>query len=200
VVAAARTDIHPATLRYDRRRPENTALHRIVRDNLAALRQPDDGDDRAAPPGFVVDTFTRFLDCGLLCRGFLRAACAVCPTSVLVAFSCKGRGFCPSCGARKMEDGTEHIMTRVLPEVPVRQWVLSLPFQLRFRVAFDVSLFSAIIRIFVDEVFRLHAAQARELGVVAKPNSGAVACLQRFGSALKSEASWCTISLCLRNS
>jgi len=83
-----------------------------------------------------------------------------------------------------MEDGTEHIMTRVLPEVPVRQWVLSLPFQLRFRVAFDASLFSAIVRIFVDEAFRLHAAQARELGVVAKPNSGAVACLQRFGSAL----------------
>jgi len=83
-----------------------------------------------------------------------------------------------------MEDGTEHIMTRVLPEVPVRQWVLSLPFQLRARVAYDASLFSAIVRIFVDEVFRLHAAQARELGVVAKPNSGAVACLQRFGSAL----------------
>jgi len=99
-----------------------------------------------------------------------------------------------------MEDTTEHVMTRVLPDVPVRQWVLSLPFQLRFLVAFDADLFGAIVRIFVDEVCRHHAARARDLGVVTAVHSGAIACAQRFGSTLKSEASWCTISLCLRNS
>jgi hypothetical protein len=82
-----------------------------------------------------------------------------------------------------MEDTTEHVMTRVLPEVPVRQWVLSLPFQLRFQVAFDADLFGAIVRIFVDEVFRDHATRARTLGV-RDPRSGAIACVQRFGSTL----------------
>ena len=43
-----------------------------------------------------------------------------------VAFSCKGRGFCPSCGGRRMADTAAHLVDRVLPEVPVRQWVLSL--------------------------------------------------------------------------
>lgn len=38
-----------------------------------------------------------YLDCGLLCRGLARLRCGECGESRLVAFSCKGRGFCPSC-------------------------------------------------------------------------------------------------------
>ncbi|WP_437821863.1 transposase zinc-binding domain-containing protein [Sorangium sp. So ce1078] len=43
-----------------------------------------------------------YLDCGLLCRGFARLLCDRCEESRLVAFSCKGRGFCPSCLGRRM--------------------------------------------------------------------------------------------------
>jgi fibro-slime domain-containing protein len=43
-----------------------------------------------------------YLDCGLLCRGFARLKCDQCAESRLVAFSCKGRGFCPSCMGRRM--------------------------------------------------------------------------------------------------
>ena len=39
----------------------------------------------------------------------------------LLAFSCKGRGFCPSCGGRRMADTAAHLVDRVIPEVPVRQ-------------------------------------------------------------------------------
>jgi hypothetical protein len=182
---AAPVPCSPATpVRYQRHRPEQTELHRIVRENLPALREPADDESRRGPPSFVLKTFEAYLDCGLLCRGFLRARCDRCPTSVLIAFSCKKRGLCPSCGARRMEEGTEHLMTRVLPEVTVRQWVLSLPFQLRLWVAFDESLFSAIIRIFVSEVFRLHQEKAREVGLREPVHSGAIACPQRFGNAL----------------
>ncbi|WP_437664892.1 transposase zinc-binding domain-containing protein [Sorangium sp. So ce1182] len=38
-----------------------------------------------------------YLDCGLLCRGFARLRGERCEEGRLVAFSCKGRGFCPSC-------------------------------------------------------------------------------------------------------
>src|SRR5258708_5161818 len=46
----------------------------------------------------------------------------------LVPFSCKGRGFCPSCGGRRMAERAAHLLNAVLPWVPVRQWVLTKPY------------------------------------------------------------------------
>ena len=40
----------------------------------------------------------------------------------LVAFSCKRRGFCPSCGARRMAQTAAHLVDHVIPQVAVRQW------------------------------------------------------------------------------
>ncbi len=45
----------------------------------------------------------------------------------------EGRGFCPSCGGRRMADTAAWLVDRVLREVLVRQWVLTLPFALRRR-------------------------------------------------------------------
>lgn len=45
--------------------------------------------------------FDEFLKCGRLDHGFLRVQCSTCHKERLVAFSCKRRGFCPSCGARR---------------------------------------------------------------------------------------------------
>ncbi len=45
------------------------------------------------------------------------------------------RGFCPSCGARRMAESAALLVDEVFPEQPVRQWVLSFPFQLRFLFA-----------------------------------------------------------------
>ena len=50
---------------------------------------------------------------------------------MLVAFSCKGRGICPSCGARRMCNETVQLVDPILPNVPIRQWALSLPWELR---------------------------------------------------------------------
>ena len=49
---------------------------------------------------FVKDEFDAFLECGILAHEFLRLRCGDCGREKLVAFSCKRRGFCPSCGAR----------------------------------------------------------------------------------------------------
>ncbi|ETX87781.1 hypothetical protein L455_09471 [Escherichia coli BIDMC 20A] len=72
------------------------------------------------------------LQCGRLEHGFLRVRCESCHAEHLVAFSCKRRGFCPSCGARRMAESAALLVDEVLPEQPMRQWVLSFPFQLRF--------------------------------------------------------------------
>lgn len=42
---------------------------------------------------------------------------------MVVAFSCKGRGFCPSCTGRRMADLAAHLVDEVLPKVAIRQWV-----------------------------------------------------------------------------
>ncbi len=49
---------------------------------------------------------------------------------VMLGLLCKRRGFCPSCGGRCMADTAAHLVDRVLPEVLIRQWVLTLPYQL----------------------------------------------------------------------
>jgi DNA-directed RNA polymerase subunit RPC12/RpoP len=48
---------------------------------------------------FGLDSFLR---CGFLEHGFARIHCPGCGHERLVAFSCKGRGFCPSCGGRRL--------------------------------------------------------------------------------------------------
>jgi hypothetical protein len=55
-------------------------------------------------PGYVRREFEDFLQCGRLEHGFLRVRCESCYAEHLVAFSCKRRGFCPSCGARRMAE------------------------------------------------------------------------------------------------
>jgi hypothetical protein len=53
-------------------------------------------------PGFVRREFESYLRCGILDHGFLRVRCEQCGETTVVGFSCNGRGFCPSCGGRRM--------------------------------------------------------------------------------------------------
>jgi hypothetical protein len=47
--------------------------------------------------GWVEEDFRAYLRCGILAHGFARIRCDDCAAERLVAFSCKGRGVCPSC-------------------------------------------------------------------------------------------------------
>jgi hypothetical protein len=113
-------------------------------------------------------------------RAFLRCVhCDECGLDRVVAFSCKGRGFCPSCGGRRMADTAAHLVDRVLPEVPIRQWVLSLPFALRYPLAYDATLTSAVLAIFVRTVFASLRRRARKHWGVPRGQCGAVTFVQR---------------------
>jgi hypothetical protein len=135
-------------------------------------------------PRFVERELRGFLRCGILAHGFVRVHCDECGLDRVVAFSCKGRGFCPSCGGRRMADTAAHLVDRVLPEVPVRQWVLSLPFGLRYRLAYDAPLTSAVLGVFVRTAFASLRRRARRQWGVARGQCGAVTFVQRFGDAL----------------
>jgi hypothetical protein len=86
-------------------------------------------------PGCVEDELRDDLECGLLCFGFAHALCTGCGTGFVVAFSCKGRGVCPSWNARHMAQTAAHLADHVIPPAPVRQWVISAPKRLRGMLA-----------------------------------------------------------------
>jgi hypothetical protein len=62
-----------------------------------------------------------FLKCGILTHGLLRVHCCDCGKDDVVAFSCKGRGFCPSCTTARMMDTAAWLVDAVIPAAPVRQ-------------------------------------------------------------------------------
>ena len=71
----------------------------------------------------------------------------------------------------------------MLPHVAVRQWVLSVPHALRYRLAYDASMLAAVMRIFSRVVFQSLRRRTREYGI-PRGQCGAVTFVQRFGSAL----------------
>jgi hypothetical protein len=81
-------------------------------------------------------------------------------------------------------DTAAHLVDRVLPHVPVRQWVLSLPWALRYRPAYDARLTSAVLTCFLRGVFGLVRKKAERRGLSASVQSGAVTFIQRFGDGL----------------
>ena len=102
------------------RRPEKTVLHRLVSAQLETFLARQRARERSVPR-FVERELRDFVGCGSLAHGFLRVHCDACRKDRLVAFSCKGRGFCSSCGGRRMADTAAHLVDRVFPEVAVRQ-------------------------------------------------------------------------------
>ena len=167
--------------RYQRHRLEQTLLYQIVDEYYPALAalMAEQGKEL---PGYVQREFEEFLKCGRLEHGFLRVRCESCHAEHLVAFSCKRRGFCPSYGARRMAESAALLVVEVLPEQPMRQWVLSFPFQLRFLFASRPEIMGRVLGI-VYRVIATHLVRKADY-THNTARTGAVTLIQRFGSAL----------------
>lgn len=180
---------------YIRRQPEHTVLHRVIREHLetflaeARLRGGGEG-----LPRFVERELREFLTCGVLAEGFARFRCGDCQREILVAFSCKGRGFCPSCCGRRMAELAAHLVDGVLGGLPVRQWVLTLPHRLRYALAWDHRLCRAVLAVFVRAVLCFERRRAHRRGAPGGVG-GAVTAIQRFGSALNTNVHFHTLAV-----
>jgi len=178
--ASAGTDPQP----YRRRRPETTTLHQVVREHLETYLALANGSDPMGDgvPDHVEKEFRSYLTCGILAHGFARARCSSCGYDFLVAFSCKGRGACPSCSAKRMAETAAHLVDHVFPHVPVRQWVLSVPKRLRPFLHHRPRTASAVLHI----LLRALRATLRQACPTAPADAsfGAVSFLHRFGSSL----------------
>ena len=107
-------------VRYRRHKPEETVLYPIIEQHLPRFLSHI-AEQHTQLPRFVTREFDDYLTCGRLQHGFLRVKCDGCRHEHLVAFSCKCRGFCPSCGARRMIETSAHLIDHVIP--PVRPTV-----------------------------------------------------------------------------
>ena len=167
--------------RYERHRPEHTLLYKLIEEHYPLFAEQMAA--QATPlPRYVQREFEDYLACGRLENGFLRVRCDTCRAEQLVAFSCRRRGFCPSCGARRMAESAALLVDEVLPHEPMRQWVLSFPYPLRFLFASRPAVMSRVLGI----VYRTLATHLiRKAGFTCRTaHTGAVTLIQCFGSAL----------------
>jgi ribosomal protein S27E len=169
-------------VKYERHRPEASLLYQLVEQHWPKF-QAEMGRQSKHLLKFFTQEFEEYLQCGRLEHGFLRVRCESCHDEKLLAFSCQRRGFCPSCGARRMADSAAHLVDEVLPNKPIRQWVLSVPFPLRFLFAAQPSVMSKVLGI-VYRVISTFLIKRAGFTVKSGAQTGSVTLIQRFGSAL----------------
>jgi len=176
----------PAVATYVPRDPSGTVLYHVIAEHLETfLASFDDDPEATGLPAYVQRDFYDYLRCGILAHGFLRLGCDTCHHELLVPFSCKRRGFCPSCAGRRMAQIAAHLVEQVLPWVPTRQWVVSVPVPLRYWMAASQDLTArvhTIIRTTIGQYY-VHKISARGFER-ASLYPGSVTFIQRFGSAL----------------
>jgi len=132
--------------------------------------------------GHVRRYLDRFAHCADPEQGFALLRCD-CGAFKVLAFRCHARALCPSCGGRAMASGAAHLVDRVLPNVTVRQWVLSVPWPRRYLFARHAELCAGARRRVWRAVSRWYEHRAASLGHPGG-RTGAVVVVQRFGSAL----------------
>ncbi|MFM7204933.1 MAG: transposase zinc-binding domain-containing protein [Myxococcota bacterium] len=168
---------------YVPRHAQGTPLFRILQDHLETfLAEAEQGSETAG--GFlrpeVRSTLEKYMECGVLRFGFARIHCDDCGHEELLPLSCRFRGFCPSCHARRLAEWSDWVLDTVLPDVRYRQWVLSWPKRLRVYFLYDDDLFRAFSGIIFDVLTEWMQT------VLGEPDArpAMVVCDQTFGTLL----------------
>src|SRR5262247_3271884 len=176
----------PAVATYAPRDPSQTVLYTVIAEHLETfLASCHDDPEATGLPAYVQREFYDYLRCGILAHGFLRLGCDTCPKELLVPFSCKRRGFCPSCAGRRMAQMAAHLVEQVIPWVPTRQWVVSVPVPLRYWMAGSQDLTAKVHTIIRTTIGQYYVNQAVQRGIERTTiHPGSVTFIQRFGSAL----------------
>jgi hypothetical protein len=176
----------PAVATYEPHDPSRTVLYHVIAEHLETfLASLADDPEATGLPAYVQREFYAYLQCGILAHGFLRLGCDTCPKELLLPFSGKRRGFCPSCAARRMARTAAHLVTGVMPWVPTRQWVVSVPVPLRYWMAASQDLTATVHTIIRTTIGQYYVNQAVTRGAERhKVQAGSVTFIQRFGSAI----------------
>jgi len=161
---------------YRPRRPEKTVLFEVIKKHYTTWYKKAE----TPVPQYIAKTFQKYLGCGILAKGFACAHCEGCHKDLIIPFSCKARGVCPSCNSRAMVETAAHLVDEVLPRLPFRQFVISFPMRIRCYLENHATL-QTVLKIVVDEIRKTLLACSPDL-----PNSqiGAISFIQHFGNTL----------------
>ena len=165
---------------YRPRNAQESPLYRLVEDHFDELQRVwDERYEREY--GFwrpvVRQVVEQFLDCDDLKCGFARLWCPTCRKDLLLPYSCRRRCFCPSCHQKRSLLFAEHVDEEVLRDLPVRQYVVTIPKMLRLCFKYDRKLLGLLSQCFyasVKELLQDAAGDHRSL-------PGMVASLQSYG-------------------
>lgn len=141
--------------------PQGTTLHSVLASSYPSWltsRQAD--DDPVCYP--VRQAIERFLGCNDPVQGYALFACPGCDYQVAIPLPCNGRGWCPSCQARRMRKCGSWMVQRVFGDVPVRHWVMCLPPQIKQTIGYDPAVLNAVLKCFVRKVFQHLRRKARD--------------------------------------
>jgi hypothetical protein len=180
----------PAAATYEPRDPSRTVLYNVIAEHVETfLLSLHNDPDAKGLPAYVEREFFDYLQCGILAYGFLRVGCDSCPKETLLAFSCKRRGFCPSCAGRRMAQTAAHLVECVMPWVPTRQWVVSVPIPLRYWMSSSRDLMAQVHTTIRTTIAQFYVNQAVKRGIERqKVQPGSVSFVQRFGSSINVKA------------
>lgn len=132
---------------YHPRRPEESLLWKLFHNHFESFEKCYE-EKFEKKYGFfrpvIGDVVREYLKCGDLTEGFARVRCSDCGNEYLLAFSCKGRWFCPCCHAKKVVQFGESLQENILYPVPHRQYVFSIPIILRVYFKYDRNLLSKL--------------------------------------------------------
>ena len=165
---------------YRQRHPERTAFYRVLFhyfDEFVAEYENYFEREYGCFRPVIQDVVEKYLDFGNPKCGFARIRCIDCGKEFLLYFSCHGRGFCPSCHAKRIEEWGEWMREELILDTPHRQVVLTIPKMLRIYFKYNRSLFSGLCLFGKEAILKYFKAVAgREL------MPGIIAVIQSFGS------------------
>ena len=164
---------------YRPRHPERTVLYRVLFHHFDRfLIEYESRFEREY--GFfrliVKDVVEKYLDCGNPRCGFARIRCPDCRDERLLMFSCRTRGFCPSCHAKRLEEWGEWMREELLLDVPHRQVVFTIPKMLRVFFKYKRRLLGDLCRCALRALTRYFEVVT---GSALMP--GIIAAIQTFG-------------------
>jgi hypothetical protein len=93
-----------------------------------------------------------------------------------------------------MTERAAHLVDAVLPWVPVRQWVLTMPYRLRYQMAWNHGLSRAVLRVYTRVLLDVYRRGAHARGI-GGGQTGMVTALQRAGGALNANLHFHTLVL-----
>jgi len=118
--------------------------------------------------GVIPEVVDKSMGCGDFAKGFARVRCDECSHEYLLAFSCKGRWFCPSCHQKKVQMFGAMLAESILAAVPHRHFTFTISHTIphtisqllrpyfRFHIGFSLD------SIWIVEATLSHRASMRE--------------------------------------